>query len=121
MSNSLTLKPRMSEKAYAVSQLTNTYVFVVPLESNKLTIAQAVTSQFNVTVVNVKIVVVKGKPVRTARKGGRGVPGRRSNFKKAYVTLAQGDHLPFFDSPEEEVKPAKKSAKTTKTTKKETV
>ena len=110
----ITLKPRMSEKAYAQSIADNVYVFVVPITSNKLTIAAAVASQFDVTVTNVRIVIQKGKAVATRRKRARASVGYRADMKKAYVTLKEGDHIAIFDAPEEtkaDKKEAKKAAK----------
>lgn len=109
MSNlEIVLKPRMSEKAYGVSQLRNTYVFDVDGAANKHTVARAVAEQYSVTVTTVRVVNVKGKVKRTVRKGGRPVMGRQSDTKKAYVTLRAGDTLPIFAAIEEaEAKEAK--------------
>ena len=102
MSNLQTvLKPRMSEKAYGVSQLRNTYVFDVEGDSNKHSVARAVAEQYSVTVTSVRVINVKGKTKRTVRKGGRPVMGRQSDVKKAYVTLQAGDSLPIFAAIEE--------------------
>ncbi len=116
MDKFMVLKPRISEKTYMMSEATRTYVVEVPGDANKDTVAKAVTAQFGVTVETVNIIVVKGKAKRTIRKGGRPTQGRRSDFKKAYVTLKEGDKLPFFAEPEEEKKD-KKSAKKEKETK----
>ena len=96
MSKLLTLKPRVSEKTYGLSQLRNLYVFQVPLHANKLEVAQAVAAQYDVTVLGVNCMVQKGKPKRTVRKGGRPTTGKRSDMKKAYVTLKEGDSIPVF-------------------------
>lgn len=105
---SIVLRPRMSEKAYALSQARNTYVFVVDADANKHTVARAVTEQYNVTVTEVNIINQSWKPKRTVRKGGRPSAGRQSDFKKAYVTLKDGDSLPIFAAIEEaEAKDAK--------------
>ncbi|HEY8999055.1 MAG TPA: 50S ribosomal protein L23 [Candidatus Saccharimonadales bacterium] len=109
MDKTIVLLPRLSEKTYAVSQLHNVYVFDVPNDSTKHTVARGVEAQFGVGVAEVNIVNVKGKVKRTVRKGGRGVQGQRSDLKKAYVTLKDGDKLPFFDEPED--KDAKKAEK----------
>ena len=93
---SLTLVPRMSEKAYGVSQALNTYVFDVPKDANKHSIARAVAVQFEVTVMSVNVTNINGKAKRTVRKGSRPVKGRQSDFRKAYVKLKPGDSLPLF-------------------------
>lgn len=102
--SSLLVTPRMSEKAYAQSQ-NNVYVFDVPVNANKQQIAQAVASQFEVTVVKVKTLVQSGKAVRFSR-GKHRYPGttHRKDSKKAYVTLAEGNSIQVFDAPEEETK-----------------
>jgi large subunit ribosomal protein L23 len=115
------LTPRMSEKAYAMSQVDGikTYVLEVPLSANKHTVARAVSSQFEVTVTAVRTTTTKGKRKRTVRKNGRAVNGVRSDIKKAYITLKAGDELPIFveeaaedaKAAEAEAKAAKKAAK----------
>ena len=115
MSNSMILKPRISEKSYGLSQDRNTYVFVVPKDANKLTVAKAVIAQFEVTVTNVKITNVKGKVKRTVRKGGRSTTGRDSAFKKAYVTLKAGDTLGIFAAEDDDAKQPKNPAAQTTT------
>ncbi|HET7528816.1 MAG TPA: 50S ribosomal protein L23 [Candidatus Saccharimonadales bacterium] len=100
----MTLKPRISEKAYALSEQGNTYVFDVPADANKHDIAKSVAGQYEVKVTAVRIVGVPGKAVRSYRqRGRRSIQGKRSDIRKAYVTLAQGEKLPIFaavESPE---------------------
>ena len=131
MTSGLKLRPIMSEKAYAVSERQRTYVFDVPKSANKHSVARAVASQFEVTVEDVNIAVIKGKVKRTYRKTGRSVKGSRSDIKKAYVTVKEGQSIPIFEAMKEEeeaqekqsdnVKKAmdKKAAKETKKAKKE--
>jgi large subunit ribosomal protein L23 len=115
MSMSLVLKPRVSEKAYGLSQVRNTYVFDVERAANKHTIARAVEAQYNVTVTEVNVVNAKGKAKRTVRKGGRPTVGYTSDVKKAYVTLKAGDSMPIFAAVEAEAaKEAETTAKLTK-------
>lgn len=111
MDKFMVLKPRVSEKTYVMAEATRTYVVEVPRDANKDTVAKAVAVQFGVTVETVNIINVKGKVKRTVRKGGRPVMGKRSDFKKAYVTLKEGDKLPFFADPEEDKKADKKAKK----------
>lgn len=104
MSKDIALKPRVSEKAYALSEQTNTYVFDVPGDVNKHRISDAVTAQYEVTVVGVRIANIAGKAKRTYRKRTRGIVSQRNDVRKAYVTLKEGDKLPVFAAVEEEVK-----------------
>lgn len=106
------LKPRLSEKAYATSQATNTFVIDVPKELNKHDVADAVAKQFDVTVVSVRIVNRKGKSKRimnTTGKRSSNRHGTQSAIKKAYITLAAGSHLPFFEAEEQEAAEAVKA------------
>lgn len=100
MSILMTVTPRATEKAYAQSQ-NNVYVFNVPLASNKQQIIAAVESQYDVKVVNIKTLVQSGKAIRFNR-GKRKMPGttNRTDSKKAYVTLAEGDKIQVFAEPE---------------------
>lgn len=101
MDKTMALKPRLSEKAYAQSLEQNTFVFGVPITANKLTVASAVAAQFEVTVEEVRIVVVKGKTKQSYRKGRRPVAGKRADVKKAYVRLKAGDTINIFGEPED--------------------
>ncbi|HSX32886.1 MAG TPA: 50S ribosomal protein L23 [Candidatus Saccharimonadales bacterium] len=120
MSKITLLRPRLSEKTYGLALAKTVYVFDVPADVNKQTVAAAVAAQFEVTPVSVNIVNVKGKTKRSVRKGGRAIMGQRSDLKKAYVTLAQGQKLPFFDEPEAKDDKKDKKAETKKAAKKET-
>jgi large subunit ribosomal protein L23 len=111
MDTQMTLRPRVSEKAYELSQSRNVYIFEVPLSANKLTVARAVEAQFKVSVMNVNIAVAKGKVKQSYRKRMRPVAGRRNNVKKAYVTLKKDNHIPIFAVEEAEEKAAKKKEK----------
>ena len=114
MSKTILVRPRVSEKAYATAQ-NGVYVFIVPNEVNKYQIAEAVKVQFDVEVVSVNTVNQKGKPVRFYRKGKFDL-GTRSDMKKAYVRLAEGQSIPIFtaDDQEAEVKETKSKAKSAK-------
>ena len=87
--------PHISEKATNNAEKSNTVVLKVALDANKAEIAAAVAQLFEVKVDSVRTVVVKGK---TKRRGSK--MGRRSDWKKAYVTLAEGQNLDFVDSVE---------------------
>src|SRR5438128_1438309 len=101
MSKSVILKPKLSEKTYAMS-VKGVYAFEVPRDANKHTVARAVESQFEVKVIEVNISNHHGKAKRTISQGGRRVAnGREAATKKAYVTLAEGNSLPFFNAIEE--------------------
>lgn len=108
------LKPRLSEKAFAQSQATNTFVIDVPSDLNKHEIAQAVAKQFDVTVSSVRLVNRPGKAKRVINLTGKrssNRQGTQQKLRKAYVTLAAGSHLPFFEAEEAEVAKAAEAKK----------
>ncbi len=92
----ITVLPHTSEKAYQIAQK-GIYTFIVPASANKQQVAEAVSKQYSVGVSGVKILVAKGKPVRFSRGKGR-YPGTtsRTNTKKAYVSLNEGDSIQLF-------------------------
>ena len=79
--------PVITEKATTLTER-NQVVFRVALEATKPEIKAAVEGLFGVTVMAVNTLVQKGKTKRF-----RGRPGRRSDVKKAYVTLAAGQSI----------------------------
>ena len=109
MSKNIVLKPRLSEKAYGLSEQLNTYVFDIPVDANKHSVALAVIAQYEVGVTSVRIASIPGKAKRSYRKRGRNVSAQRSDIRKAYVTLKEGDKLPLFAGMEEEPKAEKET------------
>jgi large subunit ribosomal protein L23 len=86
----LILAPIVSEKSTRALEQGNQVVFKVLRDAAKPEIKIAVEKLFNVKVVDVTTLNVKGK-----NKGGQKSPGRRSDWKKAYVTLAEGQTIDF--------------------------
>jgi large subunit ribosomal protein L23 len=82
--------PHVSEKSARMSERDNQIVFRVLRDASKPEIKAAVELMFEVKVDTVRVVNVAGK---TKRFGGR--PGKRSDFKKAYVSLAEGQTIDF--------------------------
>lgn len=101
----LVISPRVSEKAYDLASNKNIFVFIVPLSANKIEVKKAIENEYSVTVVAVNIVRQEGKK-KAAIKGKRQRPGvgQRSDYKKAFVKLAEGQSLPVFAAQEEENK-----------------
>ena len=79
------LSPRVTEKTTAIGEDSNQYVFRVIKDANKSEIKGAVEMLFDVSVKSVRIVNVKGKS-----KSFRMRPGKRSDWKKAYVRVQEG-------------------------------
>jgi len=82
--------PHISEKSTMVAETQNTIVFKVATDATKAEIKAAVEKLFEVKVEAVRTLNVAGK---TKRTGAR--MGRRSDWKKAYVTLVEGQDIDF--------------------------
>jgi large subunit ribosomal protein L23 len=85
--------PLITEKGTMVAESGNQIVFKVDRRANKVQIRQAVEAMFKVKVVDVRTINVLGK----TRRVGRAM-GKRSDWKKAYVTLAEGQRIDFFEA-----------------------
>jgi large subunit ribosomal protein L23 len=84
------LAPHLSEKSSIVGEQSNQYVFRVLRDATKPEIKRAVEQLFDVNVNAVRVSTVKGK---TRRFGQRS--GQRSDWKKAYVSLKEGQEITF--------------------------
>lgn len=84
-------KPLITEKTSAEQEKQQVVVFEVARDANKIEIKQAIEKAFEVKVKSVNTVLVAGKEKRFGRTFGK-----RSNFKKAYVTLVEGSKIDFF-------------------------
>jgi large subunit ribosomal protein L23 len=84
----------LTEKATRLRQ-DNKYVFRVARDANKIQIREAIQKLFNVTVIDVNTLVMRGKD----RRMGRG-RAKLHNWKKAVVTLRQGDEIQLFEASE---------------------
>ena len=87
---SVLLGPHLSEKSTRVGELANQIVFRVRPDSTKQEIRRAVELLFEVKVEKVRVVNNRGKVKRFGQ-----TLGRRQDWKKAYVTLAEGDDIDF--------------------------
>jgi len=84
------LGPHLSEKSTRVGEAHNQVVFRVRRDSTKQEVRRAVEMLFDVKVDGVQIVNIRGKVKRFGQ-----TLGRRQNWKKAYVTLAEGNDIDF--------------------------
>lgn len=84
------LSPHISEKATMVGDKDNQYVFKVAKDATKLEIRKAVEQLWDVKVKAVTTLNVTGKNKRFGR-----LEGKRSDWKKAYVSLVEGNELDF--------------------------
>jgi len=85
--------PLITEKGTLVNEGSNQVVFRVDRRANKVEIRRAVEAMFKVKVEEVRTANVLGKK----RRVGRSI-GKRADWKKAYVTLAEGHRIDFFEA-----------------------
>ena len=83
----------VSEKATELQEKQNCYVFKVAINANKIEIKQAVEKGFGVNVTSVTVTNVKGKTKRLGR-----FVGKRSGWRKAYISLKEGESIDLFES-----------------------
>jgi len=95
MAKNILVKPIISEKSEILSDDLGKYSFVVNSQANKVEIRNAVENIYGVTVASVNTINVPSKSkVRNTKSGIR--RGSVSGYKKAIVTLSEGDTIDFF-------------------------
>ncbi|MCP9469093.1 MAG: 50S ribosomal protein L23 [Nitrospira sp.] len=87
------VQPLLTEKITALREQTNTVGFIVHPDANRVQIKQAVETLLKVKVKKVNVLNVQGKIKRLGR-----FSGRRSDWKKAFVTLKKGEKLELYES-----------------------
>ena len=85
-------RPLDTEKLDRMRDRENKFAFEIDLKANKTEVKQAVEQLFKVKVLDVKTSIVRGKFRRIGRS-----EGQRSNWKKAMVTLKEGDAIQLFE------------------------
>ena len=94
---SILIKPIITEKATADSELNNKYAFVVDNKTNKIEIKDAVESAYGVSVTKVRTINVR--PDRKTRYTKTGVvTGKTSAYKKALVQVAEGETIDLYSN-----------------------
>ncbi len=89
------IKPILTEKANAQQDTLRRYAFKVARKANKLEIKKAIESFYGVSVTDVNTAVQPGKnKTRFTKKGF--VQGRKPAFKKAYITVAEGETIDLY-------------------------
>ncbi len=88
-------RPIVTEKMLKLQETHRQYAFEVDPDATKIAVKQAVEKKFDVTVEGVRIMNVKGKSKRMNTRRGL-TRGRRSNWRKAIVTLREGDSIDLF-------------------------
>ncbi|MDD5766949.1 MAG: 50S ribosomal protein L23 [Candidatus Marinimicrobia bacterium] len=93
------IKPLLTEKMNALQEKERKYGFIIHPKANKIEVKKAVEDRFGVKVEKVATIQMGGKLKQmTVRSGGRVIRtnGRRSNWKKAIVTLKEGEKIDFY-------------------------
>ncbi|PHN04526.1 50S ribosomal protein L23 [Flavilitoribacter nigricans] len=95
MAKTILIRPIITEKAEQLSEGLNQYSFVVHKQANKVEIRKAVEQIYGVSVEAVNTMVLPSKSkVRNTRSGIQ--RGRVASYKKAVVTLGEGEELDFY-------------------------
>lgn len=87
------IAPIITEKSGYQIESNNTYTFKVSINANKIEIKKAIEHIFSVKVLDVNTIRMMGKPKRLGRYNGK-----RPDWKKAIVTLREGDKIADFES-----------------------
>lgn len=91
------VKPLITEKMTADTEKNNAYGFVVSDGANKVEIKKAVEKEYGVTVTSVRTLRVDGKRRQRYTKTGI-IKGRTVGYKKAIVSLAEGEMIDFYEN-----------------------
>ena len=91
------VKPLVTEKMTSITEMSNRFGFIVSPEANKLEIKNEVEALYNVTVVDVNTIRYAGKNKARWTKSGL-LKGRTNAYKKAIVTLKDGDTIDFYSN-----------------------
>ena len=96
----VSLAPVITERATQLQEEQNVYTFIVHPDANKHQIAEAVEKGWDVVVEDVRTARYRGKARRAfvGRMSQRSPVGRRPEYKKALVRLAQGDQIEFYEA-----------------------
>ncbi|MCI5580792.1 MAG: 50S ribosomal protein L23 [Phocaeicola plebeius] len=91
------VKPLVTEKMTNLTEKLNRFGFVVRPEANKLEIKREIEALYNVTVLSVNTMNYDGKNKSRYTKSGL-IRGRKNAYKKAIVTLKEGDTIDFYSN-----------------------
>ena len=94
---SIILKPMVTEKMTRLNEKLNRVGFIVDKKANKVEIKKAIEEFYNVKIVDVNTISYAGKTKSRYTKAGF-VKGRTNAFKKAIITLAEGENIDFYSS-----------------------
>ena len=89
------IRPIITEKMTRLGDKLGQYGFVVNKKANKLQIKQAVEAMYGITVEDVRTSIIPAKLTTKMTKSGM-IKGRKSAYKKAFITLAAGESIDFY-------------------------
>jgi large subunit ribosomal protein L23 len=95
MTTDILVRPLITEKMTRVSEKLAHYGFIVEKNANKIEIKKAIEAMYNVHVTDVRTMIIPAKATMRYTKKGL-VRGRKAAFKKAIVTLAEGETIDFY-------------------------
>lgn len=95
MASQVLIKPIISEKSEMLSEKLNQYSFVVNKTANKIEIRKAVEKMYSVNVSAVNTIIMPSKAKNRNTRSGL-LKGRTNSYKKAVVTLAEGEEIDYF-------------------------
>jgi large subunit ribosomal protein L23 len=95
--NQLIIRPIYTEKIARLTETENKYAFEVARDANKIEIKKEIEKKFDVKVIDVNTLNQRGKIRQQLTRGGR-FYGRRPDWKKAIVTLAEGEKIELFEN-----------------------
>ena len=90
-------KPLITEKMTSLGDKLNRYGFMVDVRANKVQIKKAIEALYGVKVVAVNTARYGGKTKTRYTKAGI-LSGKTNSFKKAFITLAEGDKIDFYSN-----------------------
>lgn len=93
----ISIKPIVTEKATQLSEKRNCYTFRVSPDANKYQIKSLVEKLYGVKVKSVNTAVVRGKNKSRWTKSGL-LRGKTASYKKAFVTVGEGETIDFFSN-----------------------
>ncbi len=96
MTKNILIKSVVSEKAELLSENKEQYTFVVDRSANKIQVRNAIESRYGVTVESVNTMNMPSKSKNRSTKSGV-IKGRIAGFKKAIVTLIEGDTIDLYN------------------------
>jgi large subunit ribosomal protein L23 len=91
------IRPLYTEKIAKLQDIENKYAFEVDRNANKIEIRKEIENRFEVKVIKIQTMNIRGKMRQQMTRAGR-FYGRRPDWKKAVVTLAEGDNIDLFEN-----------------------